>query len=162
MKDLINFLKEREDISIHKIETDLKLPNATINTRKEYITPKHVDAIRKYLIKHYGYESNLKEVIYSRDNRVVNPNLSMPTVKMYNVGRIPGFKDSLHRFQDKQGLWRRLAEECMTLDKDNKTGPKILKKAYEPQSDEIPKDHIGSFYIANNGIKVYTDFLSTS
>lgn len=165
MKDLINFLQERPDIQIRTIERSLKLPNATISTRNSYITPKHVEVIKKYLIKHFGYEENLKEAVENFDNfPAVDKNLSTPpdlstpnpTLKMYNVGRIPGFQDNIHRFQDKQGLWRRITDNCMVTDKDKNT--KVIKPTYQPQSDEILTDKIGSFYVANNGIKVYISY----
>lgn len=78
--------------------------------------------------------------------------------KTYNAGRIPKFKDVIHRFQNKQGVWRRIVDNCMVVDKNNKLGSKILKKDFIAKDDEVLKDKIGSFYVANNGVKVYIDY----
>ena len=60
----------------------------------------------------------------------------------YNAKFKPKFKEGILRFQDELGLWRRI----------DKT------EVFQAETGEVIKDKIGEYYIANNGIKVYTKF----
>lgn len=55
MKELVDWLRLHPAISIRTVERALGLPNTSINLRKGYITPKHVNAVGEYL-KGYGFE----------------------------------------------------------------------------------------------------------
>lgn len=145
MENVIAFLESREDISIRTIEKELEIPNATINMRKKYITPKHLQVVVSYLQHHFGYDKDVPELINHVDN-------TGPTqvVKMYNVKRKPGFKDGLLRFQDKQGLWKRISQWCMEKGE--------IRDSYKAATGELLVDKIGEYYMSNNGTKVYTTF----
>lgn len=148
MENVIKFLKDRVDIRIGPLEKELGLPNATIKLHKDYISPKHLDVIRDYLVKNYGYSDDVTVEAMSSDNGVDSPT---QIVKMYNVGRIPGFKDGKLRFQDQMGLWRRV--DNYGCDKDGN-----IKEEWKSASGELFEDEMGGFYIANNGRKIYVNY----
>lgn len=147
MDSIVEFLKTRSDIKIASLEKELGLPNASIKLSKDYIAPKHEEAIRDYLIKHYGYSEDVVEEIKKEDN----VGSITQIVKKYNVGRIPNFTDKKLRFQDDIGLWRRV--ENYGCDKDGN-----IKPEWTTASGEVFEDELGGFYIANNGRKIYVTY----
>jgi len=149
MDSIVEFLKTRSDIKIASLEKELGLPNASIKLTKDYIAPKHEEAIRDYLIKHYGYSEEIVEEMKSEDN------INSPTriIKQYNEGYKPGFKDGIMRYRDSIGLWRKLNSAAAF-----ENGGTILKKELQPQNDEVMDDEVGSFYIANCGWKIYVTY----
>ncbi len=157
MEKVIRFLRDRGDIPVRTVEKSLGLPNATINLRLGRITDKHLKVIVGYLREHYGYKEDIVELIGNKDN----PELEkVQIVKMYNVGVIPGFNDSILRYQNNQGLWRRL-ESLSYYEKElDKEGNKVLKKLWHPANDEVHSDKVGDYYISNNGHKVYISYKS--
>jgi len=156
MERLVEFLRSRSDIKVSTIEKKLGLANATIKLGKGHIVPKHVELIRGYLIKYYGYSENKVEEIKKEDNI---PGDAKRVVKVYNVGRIPGFTDGRLRFQDSIGLWRRVEHYGYDKVKDERGKEvMVLRKEWEAQTGEMCEDERGRFYVANNGRKVYVDF----
>lgn len=155
MDKVIEFLRSREDIKIRPMEMELGLPNATIKLSKGFIMPKHLDVIKDYLKKKYGYSEDGVMVMKNEDNIGTDTQI----VKLYNVNNIPGFKDGKPRFKDNMGLWRKLDEYGYENKKDDDGGShRLLKKEWEAQTVEMCTDVIGKFYIANNGRKIYVEF----
>lgn len=145
MNNVLKFLKENEQISIREMSEHLNIPKGSINVSKSIIPNKHLQPIKDFLIEFYSYDESAMSVIDNEDND------SEPVViKQYNVGRIPSFDDTIMRYQDSQGLWRRAEASCMAKGS--------LKEEWEPQTSEILKDPIGEFYVANNGNKMYLSY----
>lgn len=147
---LIDFLIKNPDISIRKMEQDLGIPTETIRPKGRGIPDKHVEFVHNYLVQHYGFIPDAVDIINNEDNK----DAPVQTIKIYNIDRIPGFKDNIPRYQCKQGLWRRV---ILATDGKPEENDKANKK-WEPASDEVLNDKIGSYYVANNKKHIYITF----
>ncbi len=133
MKQMIEFIKNN-DISVRTIEKALDLPNASISVNKELISKKHVEMIKGYLEKNYGYGEEAMEE--TRAN-----NKPIKTFR-WNDGRPYDFRDDLPRHKDEFGLWRVI---------------EIEKLEASPVDGELKEDWQGKYLLLNNGIKAYLE-----
>lgn len=158
MKKVELFIKER-NIKISEIESKLNLPKRSIQfTGKRGIPSKYIEDVTNLLVSSYGYidENSEAEV----DIPFGNPEKEIKINYRWNKNFVPKWEDGIVRYQDPEnGLWRRLLEYQGYDEKDEngkKTGRRKIKDAYLPDTGEVLVDEIGEYYLAKNGIKVYS------
>ena len=122
------------------------------------IPDKYMDSVIKLLVSEYGYvdDNSLSEV----DVPEKKPEKVITVSYRWNNNYVPEYTDGIIRYREPgSGLWRRLWEYQSYLEKDkdgNKTGKRKIKGEFLPDTGEILKDKIGKYYVAKNGIKVYS------
>lgn len=158
MKKVELFIKER-NIKISEIERELNLPNRSIQfTGKRGIPSKYIEDVTNLLVSSYGYidENSESEV----DIPFGKPEKEIKINYRWNRGFVPNYEDGILRYQDPEnGLWRRLLDYQGYEEKDangKKTGNRNVKDAYLPKTGELLLDEIGEYYLAKNGIRVYS------
>jgi hypothetical protein len=94
------------------------------------------------------------------DIPVGNPEWEIIAKRVWNNGFIPKWEDGIIRYRDSDsGLWKRLWDWQSYREKDkggNFTGKRKIRDEFLPSTGEILRDKIGDYYIAKNGIKVYS------
>lgn len=105
--------------------------------------------IADYCTEKYGYvqdeqltDVQKEEII--QDNNVQPDNVQ--TKKMYNVHNVQRPIDNIIRYQDSEGLLRRLTNEQLKTDQ------------WQPSTGEGLSDNIGTYWIAANNKKVYIKY----
>lgn len=152
---IIEFLRCNENISINKMEKELGLANRTVRTDgSRGISDKYIEMIENYL-KPFGYDSGITP-LKKEEIRKDNSDTSAVVKKIWNEGWILGYDDKIYRYKDEEGLMRRLEPKDYLPEVDSKE--KEVEKKWQPQDESVYNDEIGEFYIAKNGIKVYTRY----
>ncbi len=151
---VINFLRDRGDISIRSMTDSLGLRNGSVNLKTGTIPDKHVMGIVEYLTVRFGYSDSTAAVIASSDNPVEN---SSVVIKVYNKKGVPKFKTNHFRYKDKgNGLWKRVIDWHKVRDKE--TGKMDIKEDWKPKDDVVESDKVGDYYVSNNGNNVYISY----
>ena len=160
MKKVELFIKEK-GIKINEIEEKLGLPRRSIQfTGGRGIPKKHLSIVIKYLVENHGYdgENSLSEV----DKPVGKPEKEIKINHRWNKNFKPSYTDGIIRYQDPEnGLWRRLWDFQSYIkkskdDEGNEIKTRKIKKEFLPGTGDILKDDIGEYYLARNGIRVYS------
>lgn len=159
MKKVELFIKENR-IKISEIENSLGLSKKSLKLTDRGIPKKHLEEVIKYLEKNYGYEDNLSES--EVDVPIMKPEKVVKINYRWNKNFVPKYTDGIIRYQDPEnGLWRRLWEYQSYVEKSKDDNGKEIKtrkirKEFLPETGEVLRDKIGEYYIARNGIKVYS------
>jgi hypothetical protein len=143
MNSIELFIKEK-NVNITKMETDLGLPNRSIQLGRG-IPKKHMTAIENYLKKNYGFKGDVV---------IVDAPIGSVTKRIWNENFVPNYKDSIARYRDPEnGLWKRFKDWQTYVDKD--TGEIKVKEGFQQATDEVFEDNIGKYTLCVNGIKLY-------
>jgi hypothetical protein len=160
MRKIELFIKERR-IKIKDIEEELGIPRRSIQmTKGRGIPDKYISIVTELLVSKYGYvdDNSLADVDIPEKfpEKVVKINYR------WNKNFVPKYTDGIIRYQDPEnGLWRRLWEYQSYIEKSKDDNGKEIKtrkirKEFLPETGEVLRDKIGEYYIARNGIKVYS------
>lgn len=151
------FIREK-NIKISDIEDALGLNKKSLKLTSRGIPKKHIKGVIGYLVENYGYKDEMSEC--EADIPVGNPEWEIIAKRVWNNGFIPKWEDGIIRYRDSDsGLWKRLWDWQSYREKDkggNFTGKRKIRDEFLPSTGEILRDKIGDYYIAKNGIKVYS------
>jgi hypothetical protein len=160
MRKIELFIKERR-IKIKDIEEELGIPRRSIQmTKGRGIPDKYIGIVTELLVSKHGYidENSLAEV----DIPEKTPEKKIKINYRWNKNFVPKYTDGIIRYQDPEnGLWRRLLVYQSYVEKSKDENGKEIKtrkirKEFLPETGEVLRDKIGEYYIARNGIKVYS------
>jgi hypothetical protein len=151
------FIREK-NIKISDIEDALGLNKKSLKLTSRGIPKKHIEGVIGYLVENYGYKDEMSDC--EADIPVGKPEKEVRIKHVWNKGFIPKWEDGIIRYRDSEsGLWKRLWDWQSYSEKDKGgtfTGKRKIRDEFLPSTGEILRDKIGDYYIAKNGIKVYS------